>query len=115
MKLDWQIISRQPMMPPGLQDALHLGQHGLGIRDVHEDVVAVGHVKVAVLKGQGGNVADVEHGVVLSLLRRDCSRQLNLGLLHVNAVENAGGGGLGQAHGDGAGPAAEVEDALAPA
>ena len=50
----------------GLQDALDLGQHRLGVGNVHENRMAVGDVKVVVLEGKIGHVADVEGRVGMS-------------------------------------------------
>ena len=97
----------------GFEHPFPLGQHGARVRDVHEHVVVVDDVEEAVIEGKVNHVANVEDRVIPTLRRGDRPRQVDLRLLHVDAVQLTGIDGLGQPHRDGAGSAAEVEQAQA--
>ena len=72
-----------------LQDAHHLGKHGLGVRYVQQHVVAVSDIEEPVLEGHVCRVPDLEYDVALSHIRRQSAPHTHLRLLDVDAVEFA--------------------------
>ena len=97
----------------GFQNAHRLGERGAGVGHMHEHVVAVGDIEEAVLEGEVRHVGHLEYRVAPPARFGDGPCQLDLGLLHVHAVQLAGGYCFRKAHRDRARPAAEVEDAEA--
>ena len=102
--------SRLEMMPPGFKTRFTSASAAWGVRDVHQDGVAMGDIKGVVLKGKIGHIANVEGGVGVTAGRGGGPGQANLGLFHVYAVYLAGFHRPGQANRYGSLPAAEVEN-----
>ena len=96
---------------PRLEHPLRLRQHGLRVRGMGEHRMAVDHVERGILVGKRGRVANPEFGVLVTSGRGGCPSHFDLRLLHVDAVQLAGGHRVREPDGNRSGAATEVEQA----